>query len=158
MSDVKKREVAEKYFLDGYNCAQAVALAFAEYAGMNDECVLKSVSGFGGGVGRMREVCGAISGMAFICGWIFGYSDANAVTEKKELYSVIQELCDRFKRKNGSIICRDLLGAKLSVVSSTPEARTPEYYKTRPCAKLVGDAAEILEEYLKEKGVSRESE
>lgn len=153
-----KREEAERYFEEGYNCAQSVALAFIEYTGMKKEDLLRSVSGFGGGFGRMREVCGAVSGMTFVCGWIFGYSKSDDVEGKKNVYSYVQLLLGRFKEKNGSVVCRELLGLKREVVSFVPNERTPEYYQTRPCAKLVGDAAEILSEFLSEKGVSRGKE
>lgn len=141
-----RREIAENHFVEGYNCAQAVVLAFNDVIGADSESLLKLSSSFGGGMGRMREVCGAVSGMFIVAGLLKGYSSPDDVDGKKEQYALVQKLAAKFKEKNGSIICRDLLGAKLAASTPTPYVRTPEYYTTRPCAKLVGDAAEILEE------------
>ncbi len=140
-----RREIAEKYFIEGYNCAQAVALAFADRLDIGKDQLLKVASSFGGGLGRMREVCGAVSGMAIVAGALNGYSDPCDRAKKTEHYALIQDLVARFRDKNGSYICRELLGAKSAAASPVPDERTPEYYKTRPCAKLVGDCAEILE-------------
>ncbi len=143
-----RREAAEQNFLAGYNCTQALTLAFADVLGLGRETLLKLSSSFGGGMGRLREVCGAVSGMFIVAGLLKGYSDPSDLDAKREHYALIQRLAAKFKEKNGSIICRDLLGAKLAVTSPAPDARTPEYYKSRPCAKLVGDCAEIVAEEL----------
>ena len=144
---MNRRELGEKYFKDGYNCAQSVVLAFKDVLGIEEETAVKLISGFGGGFGRMREVCGAVSGMLIVLGAIKGYYKVDNHTEKAEYYALIQNLCNKFKEINGSIVCRELLG--LSAPSNpTPEKRTDAYYKKRPCASLVGDAVEILEEYL----------
>lgn len=149
-----KREIAENYFVEGYNCAQAVVLAFADEICSSDEekeRLLKISSSFGGGFGRLREICGAVSGMGIVAGALYGIGSGTATEQKSEHYALIQKLAGKFSEINGSIICRELLGAKKAAANPTPDARTPEYYKTRPCAKLVGDAAGILESLLNEK-------
>lgn len=138
-----KREQAMQNFKNGYNCAQAVLLAFSDELGIDEKMLALVSSSFGGGMGRMREVCGAVSGMFMIAGLKYGYSDPSAKQEKAELYALIQKLAAIFKEQNGSIICKELLG--VSDTSPSPEPRTAAYYKKRPCVKLVGDAAEILE-------------
>ncbi len=143
-----RREIAERFFVEGYNCAQAVVLAFEDIFQTDREELLKIASSFGGGLGRMREVCGAVSGMAMVAGAARGYSSSSDKEGKAAHYALIQRLAAKFKEKNGSVICRELLGAKLTATTPTPDERTPEYYKTRPCAKLVGDCAEILSEEL----------
>ncbi len=142
-----KREIGENYFKQGYNCSQSVVLTFIDEIGLDKEKALMISSSFGGGMGRQREVCGAVSGMLIVLGTIKGYYKVDNHTEKAEYYALIQNLCNKFKEINGSIICRELLG--LSAPSNpTPEKRTDAYYKKRPCASLVGDAVEILENYL----------
>ena len=142
-----KREIGENYFKQGYNCSQSVVLTFIDEIGLDKEKALMISSSFGGGMGRQREVCGAVSGMLIVLGAIKGYYKVDNHTEKAEYYALIQNLCNKFKEINGSIVCRELLG--LSAPSNpTPEKRTDAYYKKRPCASLVGDAVEILENYL----------
>ncbi len=143
-----KRELGEKYFKDGYNCAQAVALAFQNELHFNEDFIVKLVSGYGGGFGRMREVCGAVSGMIFVLNALEGTIDPNDNEAKMELYQKVQTLMKEFKEKNGSYICRELLALPEHNSEPTPEKRTENYYKKRPCASLVGDACEILENYL----------
>lgn len=143
-----KREQAQKLFLEGYNCAQAVAGAYAAEMGMELKTVVRTVSSFGGGMGRMREVCGAVSGMFFVAGALCGYDDPKDTDGKKEHYERVQYLAEKFKEQTGSIICRDLLGLEGNDHTPTPSARTKEYYQKRPCVEMVGLAAEILEEYL----------
>ena len=141
-------EKAAALFESGYNCAQAVLGAFCEELGMSLDTALKLSSSFGGGIGRMREVCGACSGMFMAAGLIYGYSTPETGEAKMALYARIRELADRFKAENGSIICRELLeGAE---VGGTPEARTPAYYQKRPCVEYVKSAAAILETYINE--------
>ena len=144
---MKKREVGENYFKQGYNCSQAVVLSFIDEIGLDKELGLKIASSFGGGIGRQREVCGAISGMVICLGALKGYSSPDNHTKKAEYYALVQNLCNKFKEKNGSIVCRELLGVS-APSNPTPEIRTDAYYKKRPCALLVGDAVEILEEYI----------
>ncbi len=139
--------LANTLFQQGYNCAQAVFCAFAEELSLDREMAAKLASSFGGGMGRLREVCGAVSGMFLSAGLLCGYSDPKAMDQKKEHYQRIQSLAAAFRQKNGSIVCRELLSASCPQDSAdrTPDAsvRTEEYYKKRPCAELVADAARI---------------
>lgn len=142
-------EKAKAYFEEGYNCAQAVTLAFAEEMGLDQAQAAKMASSFGGGLGRLREVCGCVSGMALAAGAIYGYSDPKARVEKADHYALIQKLANEFKKENGSIICRELLAGINNDTNPVPEERTESYYKKRPCADLAYMAAEILEEEIK---------
>ena len=144
-----RREKAMQLFEEGYNCAQSVFLAFEDLHGIDRKTAAKLSSSFGGGMGRLRELCGAVSGMCMTAGVLYGYDDPKASTEKSEHYGRIQELAKAFEEKNGSIVCRELLGLEVKRETPVPEARTAEYYKKRPCKELVGDAAEILEAYIK---------
>ncbi len=148
---MSKREIAENYFKEGYNCAQAVVLAFSEEIKMDKKTASMTSSGFGGGFGRLREVCGAVSGMVFVLSAIEGSFDPTDSNSKMEIYKKVQELVGKFKEKNRSYICRELLGLSNETVSYVPDKRTQEYYKKRPCPLLVGDAAEILGEYFNNK-------
>ena len=143
-----RKEKAMQSFLDGYNCSQCMMLAFEDLLTIDLDTALKIASPFGGGMGRLREVCGSFSGMFMVLGFICGYNDPQDTTGKKELYAHIQELAQRYEKANGSIICRDLLGLTVQHDSAEPAERTPEYYANRPCALKVGSAAEILESYL----------
>lgn len=139
---MKRAERAKALFLEGYNCAQAVVLAFAEDAGL-DESVAKAFSRpLGGGMGRLRQTCGAVSGAAVASGVLF------PELTKPEAYALVQEIARRFAEKNGSFNCGELLrGAGLKTdTAPNPERRTEEYYKKRPCPELIYDAAEILED------------
>lgn len=141
---------AKELFLEGYNCAQSVVVAYEDYFEESTETLAMMVSAFGGGMGRLREVCGAVSGMFFVLSKLFGYADPKAKEEKMDLYARVQELAARFRERNGSIICRELLGLQEKVSVPVPEERTAEYYQKRPCPDIIADAADILEEYLKE--------
>lgn len=143
-----KGDLAYKYFCDGYNCSQAVAAAFAPEMGLDVETAVKIASGFGGGMGRMREVCGTFSGIVMVVSQLYGYSDPKEQKGKKELYEKIQALAEKFRAENGSIICRELLGLAAPEGSPVPEARTSEYYKKRPCPELCRYAADILDEFI----------
>lgn len=141
-----KTEKAKELFKQGYNCSQAVLGVFCEELGLDFDTAIKIASSFGGGMGRMREVCGTVSGMFMAAGLAFSTPDNN----KAEQYQIVQELARRFKEKNGSIICRELLEGVETSTSPIPSERTEGYYKKRPCIELVGDSVEIFEEYLKE--------
>lgn len=145
-----RKETAMKNFYEGYNCTQAVILAFSDLIPMDKNNLLRMVSPMGGGMGRLREVCGGVSGMFLVLGMIYGYSDPKARDEKAELYGRVQELAARFEEKNHSIVCRELLGLSEKRQQPVPEERTQEYYKKRPCPELIGMAAEILDHYLSE--------
>ena len=148
---MSKGDIAKQNFLNGYNCSQAVLLAFCEDFGLEKETALKISEPFGGGMGRMREVCGTVTGMFMVLGLAMGNSDAKDGSTKKNIYKSVQELAERFKQDNGSIICRELLGLqKANKESYVPSERTTEYYKKRPCPELCKYAADILEDYLKE--------
>lgn len=147
-----RQERAKEYFMKGYNCAQSVFAAFADLYGMDEETALKLSCSFGAGMGRMREVCGAVSGMFLVVGLECGNTDPTNQQQKTANYETVRMLADRFKEKNKTIICRELLGIRAAEKSAVPSERTEEYYKTRPCVRTVMDAAGILEEYLKEKG------
>lgn len=150
---MSRAERAKEKFLQGYNCSQAVALAFCDLMGVEENTVLKMMLPFGGGIGRLRMTCGAISGMVAVVGMLFSKAD-NTPENKKETYAIVQELCAKFKAQTGSLICSELLsGVNVPVeIGGVAEARTKEYYKKRPCADMVALAAQILEEYLQGKG------
>lgn len=138
---------AEELFKGGCNCAQAVFCAFADDYGIDRDTAIRMTAAFGGGMGRLREVCGAVSGMFLAASFKYASTDSNDAAAKKELYSIIQTLAATFKEENGSIICRELLSLPDGADSPTPEKRTQNYYKKRPCAALCADAARILAEF-----------
>ncbi|OCN03085.1 hypothetical protein A7X67_04150 [Clostridium sp. W14A] len=140
------RERAVELFRQGYNCSQSVFAAYCEELGLDLPSALKLSSSFGGGMGRLREVCGAVTGMFLAAGLKEGYTDPSDPVAKAKHYERIQALAKRFEEKNGSIICRELLGLSVKHDSPTPEARTEQYYMKRPCSELVGIAAQILDE------------
>ena len=141
-------EKAKENFKQGYNCSQSVFLAFSDFYSMDQDTALRISSSFGGGMGRLREVCGAVSGMFMVAGILYGYTDPKDHKSKTKHYERIQDLAREFKNRNHSIICRELLGLEAGPDSPVPELRTKEYYKKRTCVELVGMAAEIMEEYL----------
>lgn len=143
-----RKEKGMEYFNKGYNCSQAVVMAFSDLLGADESFLLKMSSSFGGGLGRLREVCGCVSGMAIVLGILYGYDDSSAKEEKSAHYTRIQEVAKEFEKRNGSIVCKELLGLSVKHDSPIPEERTKEYYKKRPCPELVGEAAEILEDYI----------
>lgn len=148
---MSKRELAIQYFKSGCNCAQAVFLAFTDYTGFDEKTALRLAAPFGGGLGRQREICGAVSGMCLVAGALYGYDDTEDKSAKAAHYGTVQALCALFReRAGGSIICRDLLGSEGKDTASTPSDRTAAYYQKRPCIELVGIAAEILENYINE--------
>lgn len=140
---------AEKFFKDGYNCSQSVFAAFCDLYEMEREVALKLSASFGGGIGRMREVCGAVSGMCMVVGLETGSSKKMDDAGKKYNYDVVQKLSNEFKDISGSIICRELLGlSDNNNKDTTPQKRDDQYYNTRPCDQLVKDVAGILERAL----------
>ncbi|MBQ6152659.1 MAG: C_GCAxxG_C_C family protein [Ruminococcus sp.] len=146
-------QIAEELFYEGYNCSQAVLIAFEDMTGLDRKTAAMLASSFGGGLGRMREVCGAVSGASMVLGLLKGYSDPKSREAKVAHYQLIRDFAARFKEKNGSIICRDLLGGVAST-GGTPEERTPEFYQKRPCAALIRQAADILDEMLSQTDAS----
>ena len=140
-----KGELAKNYFLQGFNCCQAVVLAFKDELGLDEETIKKLSIGFGGGLARQRLTCGAVSGMTLVLGAVM--SDGN---DKARAYATIRQACEDFKSQTGSLICAEMLsGEILKDKSATPAVRTPEYYKKRPCADLCYLAAEIAEKHIK---------
>ena len=135
-------------FKEGFNCSQSVFLAFEDMYKMDPKTALMLSSSFGGGMGRLREVCGAVSGMFMTAGVLYGYDDPKDYEAKKVHYERIQLLAKEFEERNGSIVCRQLLGLGEGKDTPAPEKRTQEYYKKRPCAELVGMAAAIMEQYI----------
>ena len=148
MSDLINRgDEAERSFLNGLSCAQAVVMAFKDLIDVDEETLLKISSSFGGGFARLREVCGAFSGMCIVAGYLRGYTPNNAVS-KAEHYAFIRNLAEKFKEANGSYICRELLGKTADLSSPNPSERTEEYLRKRPCPKICKVAAEILQREL----------
>lgn len=151
-----RTEQAVALFKEGYNCSQAVFVTYADLFGMDRKTALRVSASFGAGIGRMREVCGAASGMFMIAGLLTGAIEGKDQAGKKNNYEVVQFLAEEFKRENGgTYICRELLGLdkegkKVPPGDTTPEARTPEYYKKRPCPVTIQGAAAIVERVLLE--------
>ena len=146
---MSKGDIAKEYFEQGYNCSQSVALAFADEVGMDSKLIARLTGGFGGGMGRMREVCGTVSGTAFVLSALYGYSDPTDADAKAQLYADVQKVAGEFKDKNGSVVCRDLLGLTQDGFDNPqPEKRTDSYYKKRPCGDLVKMAADFLEKFI----------
>lgn len=149
-------EKARRLFKEGgYNCCQAVVLAYNDVFGLEDELAASLSSGFGGGMGRMREVCGAVSGMVMLAGLIRPASDPSVKNWRTANYALVQEMAGEFKEINGSIVCKELLGlvpmgscTPAPKESPEPSDRTPEYYKKRPCEEMVGIAARIVGEQI----------
>ncbi len=140
---------AKENFERGYNCCQSVVLAYAQEIGLEDEIALRLAAPFGGGMGKLREVCGALTGIFMVAGLKSGYINPDADDKKAAHYALIQELAESFRQKNGSILCRDLIGEDYRPGDATPGKRTAAYYEDRPCAGLIEDAVRMLEEKLK---------
>ena len=142
-------------FMQGYGCCQSVVAAFADLYGMDDTLAKKIAAGFGGGVGRMRMMCGAVSGIVMLVGLDCGQTEGSDREGKSACYKVVQDLLAKSREENGSLICAEILGLKgyeKAQSSYVASARTAEYYKSRPCAAKVESAARIFAEYLKQKG------
>ena len=157
--DIEERvEKAKKLFKDGgYNCCQAVVLAYNDLFDIDDQMAAALSSGFGGGMGRMREVCGSVSGMVMLAGMLRPATDPDNKDWRTANYALVQELAGKFREKNGSIVCKELLGLvpmgsgqNAAKESPVPSDRTPEYYKKRPCEELVGISARIFGEKIVE--------
>ncbi len=141
-------------FMQGYGCCQSVVAAFADLYGLDDTMAKRVAAGFGGGVGRLRMMCGAVSGIVMLVGLDCGQTEGSDRTGKSHCYQVVQQLLAEFKEQNGSVICAELLGLKghdKAMTSYVASPRTAEYYKTRPCAAKVECAAKIFAAYLMEK-------
>ena len=145
---MNRAERAEELFRQGYNCSQSVFAAFADKAGMTEAEAAGIASPFGAGFDKLREVCGAVSGMTLLAGYLRGYDDPADYEGKKELYALIQKMCSEFESEKGSIICRELLGLEKGEDLGEPSVRTEEYYRSRPCIGACRTAAEIAARYL----------
>ena len=139
-------EKAQELFHQGYNCAQALVLAFSDVTGLDPTTAARLTSGFGGGISRMREVCGAVSGMAMVAGILYGYDQPGDQAGKQQQYARVQQLAASFREEFGTIICRELLQNPPSDPNPTP--RTQEFYAQRPCGRYICEAARILEKYI----------
>ncbi len=137
---------AAELFMNGYNCAQAVVVAFCDVTGLQKDFAARLASSFGGGMGRMREVCGAVSGVLMVAGLLYGYETPGDDTVKMAHYTLVQELAGKFREQTGSIVCREILKNPPSDPAPTP--RTAEFYQKRPCTRLVLLAARLLDEYI----------
>ena len=139
---------AGELFLSGYSCSQAVVVAFCDVTGLDKDFAAKISSSFGGGMGRMREVCGAVSDMLMVAGILYGYDTPGEDSAKREHYQRVQALAGEFRQQIGSIVCREILKNPPSDPNPTP--RTAEFYKARPCARMVILAAKLLDDYMAE--------
>lgn len=142
----ERAERARAYFREGYNCAQSVALAFADVVAETPEKVAAAMSGFGGGIGRLREVCGCVSAMTYVASCVRPATHPENQQERKANYALVQDLAESFRGEFGSIVCRDLLGLRkdAKAASPAPSERSAHYYATRPCEEQCGKAAEML--------------
>ncbi|WP_295152942.1 C-GCAxxG-C-C family protein [uncultured Ruminococcus sp.] len=147
-------ETACDLFAGGFNCAQSVFAAFSDVTGFDRDTALKLASGFGAGMGRMREVCGTFSAMVMVVDMLYGTGEEFTFEDKAAHYKLIQELAAQFREVHGTIICRELLQGLKVTSDPTPEQRTEKYYKVRPCIKFVRTAAEILDRYIAEHPVN----
>lgn len=145
-----KGKQARQYFEEGCNCSQSVLLAFAPECGLTREQALKLASSFGGGFGRMRELCGAVSSAGIVLGMLHGYTELTGKAAKQRHYRRVQIFCERFRELHGHLRCGDLLAGLEGVSGLEPAERTPEYYAARPCGQLCHDAAAILADLLEE--------
>ena len=157
--DIEERVTKAKRLFkeEGYNCCQAVVLAYNDIFGIDDAVAAAMSSGFGGGMGRMREVCGSVSAMVMLAGLMAPASDPSIKVDRTRNYALVQDMAGQFKALNGSIVCKELLGlvpmgSCQAAPSESPEPsdRTPEYYKKRPCEELVGISARIVGEKIAE--------
>lgn len=158
MCDLSKNESraekAKQLFLSGYNCTQSITVAFCDILKLTPETAASLSAGFGGGFGRLREVCGAFSGITMVLSAVYNLQDPNDRQKKAMLYGAVQSAAEKFKQQNRFLRCRDLLGIeKDASISPVPQPRTEEYYQKRPCAEIVKSAAQILEDILREEGV-----
>lgn len=146
-------EMAKNYFKSGYNCSQSVVLAFSDLIDIDKTALANISSTFGAGMGRLREVCGAVSGMFIVCGYLYGFNEPTS-ENKKSTYEKVQELGKKFENNFGSLVCRNLLNLDIKHDDPTPSERTNSYYQKRPCIEMVSYAVTILEEFInKEKGL-----
>lgn len=149
---MSKADRAEELFRMGYNCSQSVYAAFAEELGISTEDAARKASPFGAGFGKLREVCGAVTGMVMVIGDLMGYDDPADAEAKKDLYALVQRMCREFEETEGSIVCRELLHLEKGEDLPEPAVRTEEYYRSRPCVKACRRAAELTEASITARG------
>ncbi len=145
---VSRVEQAVATFEAGYTCAQSVFVTYADLFGMDRETALKLSSPMGGGIGRMREVCGAVSAMALLAGLKEGNTDPTDEAGKENIYLLTRKMAEKFREQHETILCRELLGIDGMEESAKPSPRTPQYYQERPCSRVIATAAKIIEEML----------
>ena len=148
-----RADLSEKLFREGYNCTQSVVLAYSDLLNVDKATLMKICMPFGGGMGRLREVCGAVSGMFIVLGLYYGDENTDLYEEKKKIYEKVQCVAKEFEKQNSSIICRELLNLNVKRDSFVPEKRTNEYYKKRTCITSVRSATQILNEYINNNSV-----
>ena len=153
---MEHKVIAEELFCQGCNCAQSVFVAYCDQMNIDRETAMKISSSFGGGMGKLREVCGAVTGAFAVAGALWGYSDVEDSKAKSQHYALIRHIAEEFKAEHGTYICNYLLKGIENVNSKDPHPRTEEYYKVRPCVKFVSTAAEIVDKIIAEK--QKESE
>lgn len=146
-------KIAGDLFLEGYNCSQAAFLAFRDLTEMDRQTALRLSSSFGGGMGRLREVCGAVSGIFMAAGILWGYDRPGDIEAKAAHYARVQSLAEAFRKKHGSIVCREILKGIVSDSSPNPTVRDAEFYKKRPCLRCIEDAAAVLDDMISELGI-----
>lgn len=147
--ELKERIIkAGELFRSGYNCSQSVVTAFADMYGFTEEQALHMSASFGGGIGRMRMTCGAACGLFMLAGLEKCALEGKDRESKAANYALVQQLAEEFKRRNGSLICTELLGLKKPEGTYMPEERTPQYYAKRPCPRMIEEAARIWVEHL----------
>lgn len=149
--DIEERvNQAVNNFESGYNCAQSVFLAYSDVFELDLEMAKRMSVSFGGGMGRMREVCGTVSAMAMLAGFKYPVIDPTDQEARTRNYTMVQKMGDLFKERHGNIICRHLLPAAEAATTPAPSVRTEQYYAKRPCSRYVADAARIAGQMLKE--------
>ncbi len=148
----QRQRKACELFVEGYTCSQSVVLAFSDVTGLDDHTAGKLSSLFGGGMGGLRSVCGAVTGMIMVLGTVYGFAAPCDHAQKTDAYRRVRELVEQFTRLHETVICKELLAGLSEKLSADPSVRDQEYYKIRPCAMLVADAVGMLEAYLRENG------
>ena len=148
-----RRELAINYFKEGYNCSQSVVMAFKDVLSIDAKQLCKVASPFGGGISRMRETCGAVTGMVLVLGNLIGDDTPEMGGKKHELYKNTQEILKIFENKYGSLTCRRLLNLEVKHDDPKPSERDHSFFMNRPCPELIGGAVEILENFLTQRGL-----
>ena len=144
-----EERAAANFAEKGFNCTQSVLCAYSDALGLDERTALRVAAPFGGGGGRQREMCGTVSGALMVLGMLHAPDDPTDIQAKALLYKRVQAFCARFREENGSTVCRELLGG-MAGSGYVPEARTAEYYKKRPCARMCASAARILDGVLED--------